>query len=159
VPLRCFGYPKLKFSKFGCVPNLGKTYRKMRSLTHSRLKKRVSLKGLAKDQRLASQLFARVEQSFFNLRLEFRYTVQVAECCLSVAHEECTARLCSHTFIVGLNLDGANLGSCWCRQHARRVGQRKLSLPYAWESLLSIACLVIPFLIASAFLACMQQSC
>ena len=43
------------------------------------------------------------------------------------------------------NLDGANLGSCWCRQHAGRFRQRELSLPYAWQSVLSVACLVFPF--------------
>ena len=52
------------------------------------------------------------------------------------------------------NLDGANLGSCWCHR-ARRFGQRGFSFPYAWKSLLSVAFLVFPFLLASAVLACM----
>jgi len=48
------------------------------------------------------------------------------------------------------NLDGASLGSCWWCHRARRFGQRELSLPCAWKSLLSVAFLVFPFLRASA---------
>jgi len=44
------------------------------------------------------------------------------------------------------NLDGTNLGRCWClQQHARRIGQRELLLPCARKSLLSVVCLVFPF--------------
>jgi len=46
-------------------------------------------------------------------------------------------------------LDGANLGSCWCRQRAKRFGQRELSLPYAWKTLLSVALLGLSLLFAS----------
>ena len=42
------------------------------------------------------------------------------------------------------NIDGTNLGSC-CLQRTSRFGQRGLSLPYEWKSLLSVACLVFPF--------------
>jgi len=52
------------------------------------------------------------------------------------------------------NLDVTNLGSCWCLQRTSRFGQKELSLPCAWKSLLSVACLVFPFLLASAMLAC-----
>jgi len=54
------------------------------------------------------------------------------------------------------NHDGTNLalGSCWCLQHIRCFGLRKLSLPYAWKSLLSVACLVFPFLLWPTLLTC-----
>ena len=59
----------------------------------------------------------------------------------SVAHLQCghTFR-CSHTFSVGLNpdLDGADLGRCWCRQR-ETFRQRQLSRPYAWKSLLKVS--------------------
>jgi len=45
------------------------------------------------------------------------------------------------------NLDGTNLGSCWCRRRARRIGQRELSLPCAWKSPICVACLVFSFLL------------
>jgi len=31
------------------------------------------------------------------------------------------------------NFDVANLGSCWWCHRAKRFGQGKLSLPYAWK--------------------------
>jgi len=51
------------------------------------------------------------------------------------------------------NLDGTDLGGCWCFQRARRFGQRELLLPYAWKSLICVACLV--FLLALANFAYM----
>ena len=53
------------------------------------------------------------------------------------------------------NLDGANLGSCWCHRHARRIGQRELLLPCSWKSLICVACLVFSFLFALADFAYM----
>ena len=52
------------------------------------------------------------------------------------------------------NLDGTNLGSCWCLQHVSSFGQRELPLPHAWKSPFSVACFVFPFLLALAVLAC-----
>jgi len=43
------------------------------------------------------------------------------------------------------NLDGTNLGSCWCLKPASRFVQRDLSLPHAWKSILSVACWVFCF--------------
>jgi len=43
------------------------------------------------------------------------------------------------------NLDGTNLGSCWCRHRTRLFGQRELSLPIAWKSLSSVACWLLGF--------------
>ena len=81
--------------------------------------------------------------------------------CLVIAransYEACAARLCSHTFSVGLNpenLEDANLGSCLLCQRARRFGQKR-ALAALWKSLLSVACLVFSFLLASAVLALM----
>ena len=53
------------------------------------------------------------------------------------------------------NLEGTNLGSCWCLQCARRFGQRELSLPYAWKALLGVALLGLSFLLALANFAYM----
>ena len=52
------------------------------------------------------------------------------------------------------NLDGTDLGSCWCLERARRFTQRELLLPYAWKSLLSITCLVFTFLLWPTLLTC-----
>ena len=48
-----------------------------------------------------------------------------------------------------------SITGCWWCHCARRFGQRELAFPYAWKSLLSVACLVFPFPLASAILACM----
>jgi len=55
------------------------------------------------------------------------------------------------------NGDGANLGSCWCRQRAKRFGQREreLSLPYAWNAPLNVALLGLSFLFGLADFAYM----
>jgi len=71
-----------------------------------------------------------------------------------VTTEACVARLCSHTFSVGLNLDGTNFGSCWYFQRAKHFGQRELSLPHAWKSLLCVACLAFLFLHWLSLLMC-----
>ena len=52
------------------------------------------------------------------------------------------------------NRDDPNSGSRWCHQRACRFGQRELSLPYAWKSLLSVTCLVFPFLLWPTLLTC-----
>ena len=49
------------------------------------------------------------------------------------------------------NLDGTNLGSCWCRQRAMRFGQRELLLPYAWKSLFKCCLLGISLLALADF--------
>ena len=51
-------------------------------------------------------------------------------------------------------LNGANLGSCWCPQRARRFGQRELPLSCAWKSFLTVACFVFPFLLWLTLLTC-----
>jgi len=73
----------------------------------------------------------------------------------SCALEACATWLCSHNFSVDLNSETSMALICWWYHRARRFGQRELSLPYAWKSLLSVACLVFPFLLAFAILACM----
>jgi len=56
------------------------------------------------------------------------------------AIEACSAQLYSvlNQRLEPRNFEGANLGSCWCCQRARRFGQRELSLPFSWKSLLNV---------------------
>jgi len=53
------------------------------------------------------------------------------EACAAI--EACATRLCPglNQRLEPLNFDGANLGSCWCRQRARCDVQRELSLPFS----------------------------
>jgi len=80
--------------------------------------------------------------------------------CLVIAransYEACAARLCSHTFSVGLNpenLEDANLGSCLLCQRARRFGQKRALAALCME--VTFKCRLLGLFLASAVLALM----
>jgi len=82
-----------------------------------------------------------------NCTSKLRYAQQTSEACAT--------RLCSHTFSVGLisePREGWRRHRCWLR--ARRIGWRQHLLPCAWKSLITVACLVFPFLLWPTLLTC-----
>jgi len=87
-------------------------------------------------------------------------------CPLSGAIEACAARLCMEVTykcrLLGLSLlalavleprEGWIVTS-QMQFRARRIGQREFLLPCAWKSLISVVCLVFPFLLWPSLLTC-----